>query len=158
MKKLTLTMLFIPLSILGILSENNIFAVDYEPDSKTRFVLIKPLTIKSGTASVFIQKDVATRNEALIDQYYPNCHFEQRDLATADLVIEPDDFIVTNTRFSHDPVTRGSHEIITLFYLTTKKSKMKYTLECQYWGGWSGRYLTREQIQNTVKAYFKIIP
>ena len=151
-------MLFIPLSILGILSENNIFAVDYEPDSKTRFVLIKPLTIKSGTTSVFIQKDVATRNEVLIDQYYPNCLFEQRDLVTADLIIEPDDFVVTNTRLSRDPVTRSSYEIITLFYLTAKKSKNKYTLECQYWGDWSDRYLTREQIQETVKAYFKIIP
>ena len=158
MKKLTLTVLFIPLSMLGILSENNIFAKDYEPDSKTSFVLIKPLTIKSGTASVFIQKDVATRNEALIDQYYPNCHFEQPDLATTNLVIELDEFIVTNTRFSRDPATRGSYEIITLFYLTAIKSKKKYTLECQYWGDWSDRYLTREQVQNTVKTYFKIIP
>jgi len=158
MKKLTLTMLFIPLSILGILSENIIFAADYEPDSKTRFVLIKPLTIKAGTASIYIQKDVATRNEVLIDQYYPNCHFEQRDLATTDLDIELDEFIVTNTRLSRDPVTRGSYEVITLFYLTAKKSKKKYTLECMYWGDWSDRYLTREQIQDTLKAYFKIIP
>ena len=45
-----------------------------------------------------------------------------------------------------------------MFYLTADKSKKKYTLECQYWGGWSDRYLTRELIQNTIKVYFKINP
>lgn len=148
----------ITLSLFCILSKNAISAAIYEPDSKTRFILIKPLTIQSGTASVFIQKNVATRNAALINQYHPNCHFAQRNLAIGDLVIEPDNFFVTNSRLSHDPVTQGSYEIITLFYLTAEKTKKKYTLECQYWGDWSDRYLTREQIQDTVKAYFKIIP
>ena len=151
-------MLLISLSILGILSENTIFAADYEPHSKTRFILIKPLTIQSGTASVFIQKDVATRNEALIDQYHANCRFEQHALAIDDYTIKPDKFIVTDSRLSRDPVTRGTYEYITLFYLTAEKSKQKYTLECQHWGEWSDRYLTREEIQDAVKEYFKIEP
>lgn len=137
---------------------NPVDAKDYEPGSETSFTLIKPLTIPSKAASVFIQKKIATRNEALIDQYHANCRFEQYALAIDDYIIEPDRFIVTDSRLSRDPVTRGTYEYITLFYLTAEKSNKKYTLECQHWGEWSDRYLTREEIQLTVKEYFKIEP
>lgn len=159
MKKTGLNILSVMLLMLySVIIVRPVYSVDYEPGSETSFTLIKPLIIPGGAASVFIQKNITTRNEALIDQYYANCRFEQHALAMDDYTIEPNNFIVTDSRLSSDPVTRCTNEFITLFYLTAEKSKKKYTLECQHWGDSSDRYLTREEIQTTVKEYFKIEP
>lgn len=151
-----------PVIILYVLSHivitNFVFAKDYIPGSETSFTLVKPITIPARSSSIYIQKNVVTRDESRIDFYYANCLFEQATLAKNDEIIKPDKFNVSETRLSRIPETQNLFEYQTLFYLTSEKTNKKYTLECQHWGEWSDWYLTREQIQDTIKVYFKINP
>lgn len=135
-----------------------VYAIDYEPGAETSFTLIKPLFIPARSASVYIQKNIVTGDESKIDHYYANCVFEQHALSKNGEFISPDTFLVTDTRLSRDHVTEGLYAYITLFYLQSKKNQKNYTLECQHWGEWADRYLTRKQIKNTVKGYFNISP
>ena len=157
MNKIFQTRLFILLFILNsIIYSSHACAADYEPLPGTIFTLIKALTIPDKATSVYIQNKIATRDERLIDQYYANCLFEQHDLAKGEKVIPPDKFIVTKTMLSREYSAVNSFKFITLFYLTSHSNKKEYTLECQHWGELYDNYLTREQIQETLKVYFVI--
>ncbi len=145
---------FLLLIVAGLLVALPVMAASYQPAVGSRIELIKPLTISSGVASVYIQKNISTSNGALINQYHANCSFEQHDLAVTDRVIAPTQFSVTRSLLITDYPTRGQSEFRTVFYLQADKTAENFVLECRHWGEWGDDHLSQGEIQAALIEYF----
>lgn len=141
-----------------LLSPTTLMAGVFKPDREHRFILKKSLTIPKGHATLLIQNKTVTTDQNKIDQYEPNCSFEQRNLAKFDKIIKPETFTVRRSMLDDEWLDRESINYKTIIYLRGIRSQMVYTMECSHWGHTSDNYLTRNEIKATLKHYFDIEP
>jgi hypothetical protein len=75
----------------------------YRVPEGSRITLNQPLEIRPGHARVFVQRGAATDFSGL-DQYWPSCDFEVRELKQAPQQIQPDTFTVVRVQQGRSPM------------------------------------------------------
>ncbi|WP_260293021.1 hypothetical protein [Sedimenticola hydrogenitrophicus] len=102
--KLTLT-LVVPLLLSSCVQQavRNPDSPFYRVPVGSRIVLNQPLDIRSGHTRVFLQRGAVTGHSDL-DQYWPSCSFEVRDLKQTPQQIAPDTFAVKQVQLGNTQI------------------------------------------------------
>lgn len=75
----------------------------YQVPVGSSLVLHDTLTIKPGHTRLFIQRGVVTDHSDL-DQYFPSCSFEVRDLSQEPQQVRPDTFVVVRVELGNSQI------------------------------------------------------
>jgi hypothetical protein len=75
----------------------------YRVPEGSRITLNQPLEIRPGHARIFVQRGVAM-DYSNLDQYWPSCNFEVRELKQTPQQIQPDTFTVVRVQQGRSPI------------------------------------------------------
>ncbi len=145
------------------------------------YAVVKPGSILKLNKEVTIvppEAGVRFQNGKLADkkynQWHPNCRLEVRDPVSSNLVIEPDEFTITQVTYEYqlvqsNPVlmaavgislgggaSSATAEVMTTnFLLQSPKQPAITRLKCQYWENpEDSRHLMLNEIEQAVGEYF----
>lgn len=131
----------------------------------SRLVLRQPLTIPAHGLATWLQGGRVLA-QAEVDQYYPNCKFELRDLNDSPRIVEPDTFAITRIKTGYDfvanaplvvagPILYGSQSDTRVYYvelfLRSEKQPQVMRLDCRKWDSPPGDdYLTLNEVRGAL--------
>lgn len=134
--------------------------------------LNKAVTISPPEAGVRFQNGKIAENK--FDQWRPNCRLEMRDPATANQIIQPDDFTIVQVGIEYqfvqtDPIklaavgmsfggggaSATAERMRTNFFLQSQKQPQVTRLMCQHWENpEDSRHLMLDEIEQALGEYF----
>ena len=144
----------------------------YTVPAGSKLLLHKPLTVPASKAGVYLQGGEVLPHKD-VDEYYPHCKLEVRDVKDTPQSIEPDEFVVYKVVEGEDYSavayprlaslgvfsTGGAGRVMyfTNFYLRSAKQPHVTLLTCQHWEDpTDAEYLTVSQIRKTLGEFFTL--
>ena len=145
----------------------------YTVPAGSKLLLHKPLTVPASKAGVYFQGGKVLSHKD-VDEYYPHCKLEVRDVKDTPQSIEPDEFVVYKVVEGEDysalayprlaglgiiSAGNGAGRVMyfTNFYLRSDKQPHVMLLICQHWEDpTDAEYLTVRQIRKALGEFFTL--
>ena len=173
MARLALVLALTLLSACQALAEKGEDSPYYTVPAGSKLLLHKPLTVPAFKAGVYLQGGKVLSHKD-VDEYYPHCKFEVKDVKDTPQSIEPDEFVVYKVVEGEDysalayprlaglgviSAGNGAGRVMyfTNFYLRSAKQPHVMLLICQHWEDpTDAEYLTVRQIRIALGEFFTL--
>ena len=125
-----------------------------EIETGSRFTLSAPLMFSPGATALYFQGNQLVSPDGMA-QSYPYCKLVSN---TADAIktIEPATFVVQNVEYDDKEIGLSGSAVSVTRILLVSGPMQSYTLSCQWPDGGGQGFLTSEEIQGAIGAYFTL--
>lgn len=159
--KYRLSMLLVGIVLLAGCAGDGLFKKKLPPPAEpaeietgSQFTLSAPLKSSPGASALFFQDNQLVSPDG-IAQSYPYCKLVSNAAETLG-VVSPATFVVQNVEYDDNEIgVSGSAVSVTRILLASGPTQ-SYTLSCQWPDGGGQGFLTSEEIQGVIGAYFTL--
>lgn len=138
----------------GVFKKKHASAEPAEIEPGSRFTLSAPLRSSAGGTALYFQDNQLVSPEG-IAQSYPYCKLVSNTAASIK-TIEPATFVVQNVEYDDNEIGRSGSAVSVTRLLLASSPTQSYLLSCQWPDGGGQGFLTSEEIQGAIGAYFTL--